>query len=110
MVITRDPTFRTAGVTVLHSIEEALHAVADIPTDEVYVIGGGSIYRQLLPYCSTAYITKIAFAFQADVYLPNLDADDEWTLVSEGEEETYHDLEYVFCQYRRVKGGAVSGI
>ena len=67
-------------------------------------IGGESIYRQLLPYCKTAYVTKIDHAYEADTYFPNLDEMDDWRMTGITDEHTYFDLEYVFTRYERVKG------
>ena len=55
----------------------------------------------LLPYCKEAYITRIRHSYAADTYFPDLDADPEWELEDESEEQTYFDLEYVFTRYRR---------
>ena len=71
------------------------------PSDEIYVIGGERIYRQLRPYCDTAYITRIDHAFQADTFLPDLDTMEEWKMTEEGEEQTCFDLEYRFTKYQR---------
>ena len=68
---------------------------------EIYVIGGGSIYRMLLPYCDTAYVTKIDHAYQADTWFPNLDEMEEWKMTEVSEEQTCFDLEYVFSKYER---------
>ena len=70
-------------------------------SEDVYVIGGESIYRQLLPYCTKAYVTKIDHAYDADTYFPNLDADPEWEMTKISDEQTYFDLEYVFVIYER---------
>ena len=69
----------------------------------MYVIGGDSIYRQMLPYCSKAHVTKIDFAYQADTFFPNLDEMEEWEVTEESEEQTYFDLEYTFMTYERKK-------
>ena len=70
-------------------------------TRDVFVIGGGEVYRSLLPYCDTAYITKIDFAYDADTRLPDLDHDPEWEKVRATDELTYFDLVYEFDTYRR---------
>ena len=67
----------------------------------MYVIGGDSIYSQMLPYCDTAHVTKIDFAYEADSWFPNLDEDPEWKIAEESEEQTYFDLEYTFVKYVR---------
>ena len=67
----------------------------------MFVIGGGMIYKELLPYCDTAYITRLDYEYEADTYFPDLDASPEWELSREDEESTYYDLIYNFCVYRR---------
>ena len=103
IVITHDKNFECDGATIVHSIEEALEAAKKFDTKNIYVIGGGSIYEQMLPYVDTAYVTYIDFAYQADTRFPNLDENDEWKLVDESEEQTYFDVEYYFRKYERVK-------
>ena len=68
---------------------------------EIYVIGGESIYRAMLPYCEKALVTKIDHAYDADTYFPNLDADPEWTMTKISEEQTCFNLEYYFTIYER---------
>lgn len=101
IVLTRRTDLKVKGAEIVHSVEEALAAVSEYPGDEVYCIGGESVYRQFLPYCNTAEVTWIDFSYQADTYFPNLDRDENWELVSESEEQTYYDLEYYFRYYRR---------
>ena len=71
--------------------------------EDVYCIGGDTIYKQLLPYCDAAQVTKIDFAYIADSYFPNLDEDPQWHVAAESEEQTYFDLEYKFVRYERNK-------
>ena len=70
---------------------------------QIYVVGGESIYKELLPYCEEAYVTRIDYEDQADRYFPNLDEMEEWELYEEGEEETFFSIEYFFNKYRRKK-------
>lgn len=72
------------GAEIVHSIPELLELVSKID-DEVFVIGGGSVYTQLLPYCDTAYVTVIDKEFEADTYFPDLDSLAEWQITKEGE-------------------------
>ena len=102
IVITHDENFKCDGATIVHSIEEALLAVKEYKTENVYVIGGGSIYEQILPYVDTAYVTYIDYSYQSDTHFPNLDENKEWKLVEESEEQTYFDVEYYFRKYQRV--------
>lgn len=102
IVISQNQDYQVKGAVVVHSIEEAVEE-AKRYEGEVYVIGGESIYRAMLPYCQTALVTKIDHAYAADTYFPNLDEDPEWELTGETEEQTYFDLEYVFRKYERIK-------
>ena len=101
IVITRQTDYQAEDATVVHSVEEALNAAARYDTRDVFVIGGGEVYRSLLPYCDTAYITKIDFAYDADTRLPDRDHDPEWEKVRATDELTYFDLVYEFDTYRR---------
>lgn len=102
IVIAPEKDFTVDGATVVCGIAEALDEIKKYKSENVYVIGGGSIYRQMLEYCDTAYVTYINYAYSADTYFPNLDElADEWYLAGESEEETYFDLEYVFRTYRK---------
>lgn len=91
------------GAAVVHSIEEAVEAAKQYNSEDVFVVGGASIYEQMLPYCDTAYVTRTEFAYQADTWFPNLEASGEWEMTGESEEQTYYDLEYYFCKYVRKK-------
>ena len=75
IVLTRNPDYEVKGGVVVHSVEELLEVLKPYEEEDIYVIGGDSIYRLLLPYCRTAHVTKIDFAFEADTYFPNLDED-----------------------------------
>jgi len=101
VVITSKPDYKVYGAKVVHSVEEALEAVKDYNSEDVYVIGGGSIYSQMLPLCDVAYVTKIDYAYSADTYFPNLDKMEDWVLTEESDEQYYHDLIYTFCKYEK---------
>ena len=102
IVITKNPNYKVKDAVVVHSVEEAVEECGRYD-GEVYVIGGESIYRAMLPYCDTALVTKIDHAYEADTYFPNLDEHPEWELTGETDEQTYFDLEYVFAKYERKK-------
>ena len=99
IVLTRDQSYQAPGALVVHSMEELKEELKKYPEEEVFVIGGGQIYRELLPLCDKAYVTKVDRAFDADVYFPDLDQDPQWKMTKVSEEQTYFDLEYVFAVY-----------
>lgn len=101
IMLTRNPSLRVRGATVVHSLEELMEELKKYPSEDVYVVGGESIYRQLLPYCDVAHVTKIDHAYGADAYFPNLDQDPEWEITADSDEQTYFDLPYQFLRYER---------
>lgn len=103
IVLTTDKNYKVNGADLVHTIDEMLEELKKYPSEDIYVIGGESIYRQLLPYCDTAYVTKIDHAYDADTHFPNLDTDPEWEMTKISDEQTYFDLEYVFTIYERVR-------
>jgi dihydrofolate reductase len=103
IVIALEKDYKVKDAIVVYSIEEALEEARKYKSEDIFVIGGASIYRQLLPYCNVAHITKIDYAYLADTYFPNLDEMNDWYLAEESEEQTYYDLPYTFCRYQRKK-------
>ena len=101
IILSKDPTYQVKDAIVVHSIEELLEELKKYDSKDIYVIGGESIYRQLLDECEVAHITKIDFAYEADAWFPNLEEDPAWVLTGESEEKTYFDLEFRFCRYER---------
>lgn len=102
IVMTRNMDYQPKGVTIVHSVEELQKELENYDTNQVYVIGGDSIYKQLLDLCDTAHITKIDYAYAADSYFPNLEERVEWEMVEESEEQTYFDVIYTYQTYKRV--------
>lgn len=101
IILSRDEGFKVKGALVVHSVEELLEEVKKYNSEDVYIIGGETIYAQLLKYCDTAHITKIEHEYEADAYFPNLDQAEEWQVTRESDEQTYFDLEYTFKKYER---------
>lgn len=103
IVLTKDKNYRVKDAVVVHTVEELLEELKQYDEKDVYVIGGESIYRQMLPYCKVAHVTRIHHKYEADTYFPNLDEMEEWEITGVSDEETYFDLEYEFVRYERVK-------
>lgn len=108
IVLSGNPGYKVKGALVVHSLEELMRELKPYPTQEVYVIGGESVYRQLLPFCDTVHITKIDHAYEADAYFPNLDRDPRWEITADSDELTYFDIAYTFYKYERKKMEALS--
>ncbi len=101
IVFSRNADYKVKDAIMVASVDELMAELENYQDEDIYVIGGESIYKMLLPYCDTAYITKIDYEYEADAFFPNLDQDDEWEIAEEGEEETCFDLEYKFTTYKR---------
>jgi len=100
IVLTRDRDFSAAGALILHSINDVLTEIAGFDTDKVFVIGGESIYRQFLPMCRYAYITRIEASPPSDTFFPNPDALSSWTVESCSETYNFSGVLYSFYLYR----------
>lgn len=88
------------GFTVCHTPEEAAQLAKS--AHRAMVIGGGSVYRQMLPLCDTAYVTKVHTTIVCDTYFPNLDEDPEWTLAEILQSGEENGIAYEMCMYKRV--------
>lgn len=98
IVLTRQDA-EIPGVTVCHSPEEA--AALTREHGKVFVIGGGSIYRQMLPLCDTAYVTKVHVTPESDTFFPNLDEDPAWMVESILQQGAENGISYEMYLYRR---------
>ena len=99
VVLTRQ-NIEIDGVVICHSPEEAAKLAQN--ADRAIVIGGGSVYKQMLPFCDTAYVTKVHATPESDTFFPNLDEDSQWKLeeiLQSGEE---NGISYQMCLYKRI--------
>ena len=89
------------GAEVYATKEEALAAVAGLDEEDVFVIGGAAVYKEFLPQCDTAYITRIYKDGNADKFLPDFDALPDWEKTSESELKNHEGTEFKFITYKR---------
>ena len=87
------------GFTVCQTVEEAV-ALAQT-AERAMVIGGGSVYQQMLPFCDTAYITKVHVTPESDTYFPNLDTDPKWELTQVLQSGEENGIGYEMLLYKR---------
>ncbi len=90
------------GCIICRTPLEAVEAAADQDQEHVFVIGGGQIYAEMLPYCSEALITEIDEEFDADTFIPVFSESPEWEKVSCSETIEENGVRYAFAVYRRV--------
>ena len=89
---------------IVRSIEEALEQIKKAEGD-VYVIGGASVYKQMLPYCEEVLVTKVDAVGGAEVFFPNLDEDDRFEIVyaSEPVEDNGYSIRFLTYKNRAVQ-------
>ena len=97
LILSRTPGFAPEGAEVFSSLE----ALLDAAPEDAFVIGGASVYRALLARCDTAYITKLARAWPADAFFPNLDEDPQWQVVETGPALEHEGIGFCYVTYRR---------
>lgn len=97
LILSATPGYQVEGAKIYPNLESLL---AEAPED-AFVIGGESVYRALLPYCDTAYVTKIDAEFPADRYFPNLDEDPAWTVSEESDMMEQNDIKFKYVTYTR---------
>ena len=95
-MLTGNRDYKVKDAVIVHTKDELLEELKKYDSEEIYIIGGESVYRMMLPYCDTAYITKIDHAYEADTHFPNLDELEDWKMTQVSDEQTCFDLEYVF--------------
>ena len=100
IVLSQDETHNYEGVDNVHDFNEFLARIAKKATKEdVYIIGGASIYRQTLPYVNKVLLTKVDADGEAELFFPNLDNDPNFVLEKESEPEEDNGYMIKFCTY-----------
>ncbi|MBR4573595.1 MAG: dihydrofolate reductase [Lachnospiraceae bacterium] len=100
IILSRDPGHTVKDAIVVHSDDELFKLLKQYKSDDIYIIGGESVYKRYVKYCDTAIITKIEQAYESDAFFPDLDKDPDWKMVAQSEEMTYFSVEYTFAEYK----------
>ena len=109
IVLTFDNDFKAEGCIITTSIEEALRVASAKNEDEVFIIGGASVYKQFMEIADKLYITRIHYKFDGDVYFPKID-EKKWKIVSidKHKKDSKNAYDYTFKVYQKnTKGGRV---
>jgi len=103
IIITRDQNFIDDQIIITHSLEQALAKANEIQED-VFVIGGGKIYKQAMEYVDVIYLTEVHHEFNGDTYFPEIDEEsfEEVERVHHMKDEK-HPYSYSFITYKRIK-------
>ena len=105
LILSADPAFAPEGAEVFRTWEAALAAAPE----DTFVIGGEQVYRQALPFCDKAYITRLHRVFKADRWFPDLDTDPAWEITETEGPFDHEGLEYSYVTYQRKAEGADEG-
>lgn len=99
IVITNDPNLKAEGCVVCHSVEEALKEAKKLNTDEIFIVGGGKIYEQIMPLANKLYITVIdTIVEDADTFFPEYS---EFTKITKEEKKQHNGLNYTFYELEK---------
>lgn len=99
IVLSKNKSYHNDKVILCRSMDDLFRELDKYSTEDVFVIGGESIYTQLLPLCTEAYVTKIKREYIADKYFINLDNDQAWEQVSKSETKSENNIRYSFIKY-----------
>ncbi len=99
IVLSKKGHFDNEKIIVCSSIDDLADKLKGYHSDDIFVIGGGSVYNQLLTYCSEAYVTRFETFFRADRYFPNLDVMENWKLISESEQHIFEEMNFKYLKY-----------
>ncbi|MBR0597281.1 dihydrofolate reductase [Sinanaerobacter chloroacetimidivorans] len=100
IVLTRNPDYQ-ADCLICRSMGELFKTLESFNMEDVFIIGGETVYRQFLPYCNELFVTKIEAAFEADKHFENLDLRPDLEVVAVSEPRLENGLTYRFTEYRR---------
>ena len=104
IVLSKNQDFNKKEVTICRSLKELFNELEKYDPEDVFVIGGESVYSQLLTYCTEAYVTKIENQYVADKYFIDIDKIKAWKLISTSNQQTHETINYKFAKYVKIKG------
>lgn len=100
IVMSRDKNLKIRNAVVVNDDEGLFRELSKYDSDDIFFVGGQSIYERYCPYCDTALITRLDQVYEADAHFPNLDVDECWELVDESDEMTCFSVEFTFREYK----------
>ena len=85
---------------VVNSLDELKQKLTEYPSQDIFVIGGAMVYKTMLTYCDTIYVTKVDACGNAQVFFPNLDEMNEWSIVEQSQPILDGETQITFCTYK----------
>lgn len=102
IILSENQEYQAKGALVVHSLGELLKELKQYPEEEINIVGGESVFEQLLPYCDVVHVVKLDYTYETNKYFPNLDKSSDWKMMVASDELTYFDVPYEFLGYGRV--------
>ena len=102
IVLTHNQDFKREGCIIVHDMQELLEELNNYHSEDVMIMGGASVYNELIPYCDALYITKIDYEFDADTHIKNVDELPGFKVVWQSDVMEDNGYQYRFLEYRRV--------
>lgn len=104
IVLTTNDSYEKDGCIICHSIEQVMNRLEKVASDDVFISGGDSVYKQFLPYCDTFYVTHILEFFSGiDSYFPNISEMDDIKMTWKSDVREEKGTRYYFAKYERIK-------
>ena len=100
IILSRNSEYSVPDAVVVHSIDELFKEIAGYESDDVYVIGGQTVYDVLITYCDEGIVTKIDKAYDADAFIQNLDSMDNWYIEDERPGMDTEEINFTFVTYK----------
>ena len=101
IVLTANPDYEKEGCVIVHSMDELRKKCLEYPDDGVMIIGGATLYNELMEECKSLFITKIYDEFEADAFIKNADELPDYKVVWQSEMQEEHGIRYQFFEYKR---------
>lgn len=101
--LTSKKNYKNDGAIIVNTLNDLFEKLSFYNPDNVFVIGGESMYNQLLPYCKYCYVTKIDGEKQSDAYIENLDKNKNWKMIKNSNPFFEDNTIFYFCKYENSK-------
>lgn len=103
MVVTKNPFYISSGIVILHSLEAALEMANNHGEEEVFIIGGGTIYQQSLPFLDSIYLTEVQTELAGDTFFPELNFNN-WKVseILSHKKDSKNDFDFIIKKYERI--------
>ena len=102
IVITRQPDYEAERCIVVHSEDELAAELSKYDSDDIFFIGGKSIYNKYYGLCDKLYVTKMFADLGADTFMVDLDRMDDLRITSESAVQSENGVDYQWCVYERI--------